>query len=104
MVEAFLPHTPQIAFADGIGSRCMIRRFQYLDATRFRHTSKARPEFAIVIPNEILWCLPIRSRLSQRYARPKNRSASGSRPRGSAFRSFRSTLKNACERSKEQIG
>src|SRR5436853_615258 len=82
MIEAFLSDAPHIAFADGISSWGMIRRFQHLDAARFRHTSKARPEFAVVIPDQILWCLPIRSRLSQRYSRPKNRSAIGSHPRG----------------------
>ena len=71
MIEAFLSNAPQIAFPDGIGSWGMIGRFQHLDAARFRHTSKARPEFAVVIPDQIRWCLPIRSRLSQLLRDPR---------------------------------
>jgi len=40
MIKAFLPHTPQEAFADRIGSWCMNRRFENLDGTRCRHPSK----------------------------------------------------------------
>jgi hypothetical protein len=60
VVQAFLPNTPQKAFADGVGAFCMNRRFEDLDRARFRHTSKARPELAIVITNQILGGLPIR--------------------------------------------
>ena len=59
VIEAFLPHTPQKAFADSIGSWGMNWRFEDLDRARFRHPSKAGPKFGIVIPNEILGCLPI---------------------------------------------
>ena len=57
MVKAFLSHTPQEAFADRIGSWCMIGRFENLDSTRCRYPSKARPKFGIVITNQILRCL-----------------------------------------------
>src|SRR5258706_11751843 len=60
MVEAFLSHTPHEAFADGIGTRCMIGGFQNLNRTRCRHSSKAGPKFAIVITKQIRWRLPIR--------------------------------------------
>jgi hypothetical protein len=53
VVQAFLSDAPQIAFADGIGSWCMNGRGEKLNRTRGRHTSKARPEFAIVITNQI---------------------------------------------------
>jgi hypothetical protein len=53
MIKAFLSDAPQIAFADGIGSWCMNGRGEKLNRTRGRHTSKARPEFAIVITNQI---------------------------------------------------
>ena len=53
MVQAFLSDTPQEAFADGIGSWCMNRRLEQLDATGPRHTSEAGPKFAIVITNQI---------------------------------------------------
>ena len=65
VVQAFLPHAPQEALADGIGSGCMNRRFEDLDRARFRHTSKTRSKLAIVIPNQIFWRLPIRGRFSQ---------------------------------------
>jgi len=60
VVKAFLPYTPQKAFADGIRSWSMIGRFENLDGTRGRHPSEARPKFAIVIPNQILRGLPKR--------------------------------------------
>ena len=43
MVEAFLPHTSQAAFADGVGLWCMNLRLEQLDATGPRHTSEAGP-------------------------------------------------------------
>jgi hypothetical protein len=54
VIEAFSPHAPQKAFADGIGSWSLNRRLKNLDATCGRHTSKARSEFAIVVSNQIL--------------------------------------------------
>jgi hypothetical protein len=64
VVEAFLPHTPQEAFADSIGSWCVKGGFENLNSTRCRHASKAKPKFAIVITNQILWRLPIRQYIS----------------------------------------
>jgi hypothetical protein len=58
MVQAFLSHTPQEAFADRIGLWRVIGRFEHLNRTRFRHASKARPKFAIVIANQIHRYLP----------------------------------------------
>ena len=59
MVQAFLSHTPQKAFADRVGSWGLNRRFEDLDRARFRYPSEARPELAIVITNQVLWCEPI---------------------------------------------
>src|SRR5947209_18786036 len=70
MVEAFLPHTSQEAFADGVGSWYMNRRLEQLDATGPRHTSEARPKFRIVITNEIFRCLPIGGGFSQLLCHP----------------------------------
>src|SRR2546430_10428863 len=67
MVEAFLPHTSQEAFADGVGSWCMNRCLEQLDATDPRHTSEAGPKFGIVITNEILRCLPLGGRRSEEH-------------------------------------
>jgi hypothetical protein len=54
MVQAFLPDAPHEALADGIGSWSVIRGFEDLDTARFRHTSKARTELAVVITYQIL--------------------------------------------------
>src|SRR5258708_32183090 len=56
-------HTPQKAFTDRIGSWCMIRRFQDLDAACSRNTSESGPKLAIMITDEILRRVSIRSRL-----------------------------------------
>ncbi len=60
VIKACLPHTPQEAFADRIGSGSVIRCFKKLNRTRCRHTSETGPKFTIVITDQILWCLPIR--------------------------------------------
>src|SRR6266699_2515722 len=60
VVETFLSHTPQEAFADRIGSWRMNGRFENLDGTRGCHPSKTWSKFAIVITHQILRCLPIR--------------------------------------------
>ena len=70
MIEAFLSHAPQEALTDGIGSWSMNRRFEQLDAARFRHPSKAGPKFAIVITNQILGRLPIRGGFPQLLCHP----------------------------------
>jgi hypothetical protein len=70
MVEACLPNASQKAFADHIGSGSVIRGLENLNRTRGCYPSKARPEFAIVITNEILGCLPIRSGFSQLLGHP----------------------------------
>src|SRR5258706_4643904 len=71
MVEALFSHTPHEAFADRIGTRCMIRGFKNLNGTRCGHTSKAGPKFSIVITNQVFWRLPIRCRLSQLLRHPR---------------------------------
>ena len=70
MVEAFLSDAPQEALADHIGSWCMNRRLKYLNRTGGRHTSKARPKFAIVITNQVLGCLSIGCCFSQLLRHP----------------------------------
>jgi len=59
MVEACLPHTPQEALTDRIGSGSVIRCFKNLNSTRCRRTSETGPKFTLVITDQILWCLPI---------------------------------------------
>ena len=65
LIQAFLSDAPQEAFADRIGSWSVIRRFENLDTTCPRHPSKARPELAIVISDQVFWYLPIRGGFSQ---------------------------------------
>ncbi len=77
MVQAFLSDAPQEALADGIGLWGMNRRFEDLDRARFRYPSKARPELAIVITNQVLRCEPIRGRFSQLLGHPGIRRRSG---------------------------
>ena len=79
VVKAFLPYTPQKAFADGIRSWSMIGRFENLDGTRGRHPSEARPKFAIVIPTglaQTAW-------LPEAVAQLRDRWEMVSLPRGS---------------------
>ena len=76
MIEAFLSYTPQESLTDGIGSRRVIGRFENLDATCPRHLSEAGPTFGIVITNQILWRLSIRSRFPKLLRHPRHRSAS----------------------------
>ena len=70
MVKAFLSYTPQIAFADRIGSWCMKGRFENLNSTRCRHTSETGSKFAIVITNQILRYLPIWCGFSEMLSDP----------------------------------
>ncbi len=70
VVEAFLSHTPQEAFADRIGSGSVIRGFENLNSARCRHTSETRPKCAVVITHEIRWCLPIWRGFSQLLGDP----------------------------------
>jgi hypothetical protein len=69
VVQAFSSNTTQKTFTDGIGSWRMIRRFEDLDAARCCNSSETGSKLAIVIANEIVRRLSIRSRLSQRYVR-----------------------------------
>ena len=65
VIQAFSPHASQKAFTDSIRLWRSIRRSKHFDATCCCHSCKTRPEFAIIIPNQICWRLPIRSRLPQ---------------------------------------
>ena len=103
MVEAFLSDAPQEALADRIGSGCMNRRLENLNATGCRHASKARPEFVIVITNQVLGCLSIGRGFSQLLRHPGiGRRACHSdmdHPSGLEFNE-----EEGKERSKEEIG
>jgi hypothetical protein len=70
VIQAFLTHTSQEAFTDGIGSGRVIGRFEYLDAAGCGNARKTGSKFAITIANEIFRCLPIRSRFPQLLGYP----------------------------------
>ena len=70
MVQTFLPGTPQEALTDRVVSGSMNRRFEQLNRTGDRYTSKARPKFAIVITDQIFRCLSIGSRFSELLGHP----------------------------------
>ena len=103
VIQTFLPHAPQEALANSIGSGCMMRRFENLNAACRRHPSKAGPKFTVVISKEIFRCLPIGGGFSQLLSYP----GVGRRARHAHMDDL------ACleldeeegkERSKEQIG
>src|SRR5712692_7960911 len=71
VIQAFSSHAPQKAFADGIRLRSPVRRPKHFDATGCCHSGKTRPEFAVIIPNEVFWPFPIRSRLPQLLRDPE---------------------------------
>ena len=75
MVETFLPHTPQEALADRIGSRSVIGCFEDLDAAGCGHARETGSKFALMIAHELVRRLPMGGCFSQRYAPPKHRSA-----------------------------
>ncbi len=58
VVETFLSHTSQEAFANRIGSGSVKRRVKKLNRTRCRHPGETGPKFVIVIADQILRCLP----------------------------------------------
>ena len=65
MIQAFSPDASQKAFTDGICSWRPVRRSKHFDTTCCCHSCKMLPEFAIIIPDQICWGLPVRCGLSQ---------------------------------------
>ncbi len=70
VVQTFLSDTPQETLTNGIGSWRMNRRLENLDATCPRHPNKAGPKFAVVITDQVLRGLSIRSGFSQVLRHP----------------------------------
>ncbi len=73
VIQAFSSHAPQKTLTDCIGLRGSIRRSKHLDATGGCHSGKIRPEFLVIIPDEVLGDLPIRSRFPQLLRHPEIR-------------------------------
>jgi len=65
VVQAFLPYTSQKAGSDGVCSWRVNRRFEQLDATGRRHLAETGSKFAVVITNQVLRHLAIRSRFPE---------------------------------------
>ena len=70
LIQAFSPDASQKAFTDCVGSWCSVRHSKDFDAAGCRHSCKMLPECAIIIPDQIFWGLPIRSRLPQLLRNP----------------------------------
>ena len=70
VVEACLPHTPQEALTDCIGSGSMIRRFEYLHAARCCNTSEMGSKLALMITNEVPGRVSIEGSLPQLLCGP----------------------------------
>ncbi len=71
VIQTISSHASQEAFADGICLGSSGWGSKYLDATRCRHSCKIWPEFPIVIPNQICWCVSIRSCFAQLLRSPE---------------------------------
>ena len=104
VVKACLPHTPQEAFADRIGSGSVRRGVENLNRARCRHTSETRPKFVIVITDLKIWVFAHTGWLLAVVGRPKDRQESASRPCGSPVAIFPFNEEEREERSKEEIG
>ncbi len=76
VIQAFSPYASQKALTDGIGLWRMVWRSKHLDAARCCDARKIGAEFAIIIPNQILWRLSIWSCLPQLLRHPKIRRRS----------------------------
>ena len=102
MVKAFLSYASHEAFAEAIGSGCMIRCCENLNPTCGRHSSKAGPKCAVVIMDQIFRCLPIGSRFPEVLGHPGigRRSSDADMDHPSRLEEGEEESK---ERSKEQI-
>src|SRR5260221_1230401 len=71
VVKALSSDTQEKTFTDGIGAFRMVGCFENLDAARCCYSSETGSKLVIVIANEILRRLPIRSCLSQVLCGPR---------------------------------
>ena len=74
VIETLSPHTQEKPLTDRIGSRCMVRRGEHLDAAGCGHAREMGSKLVITITNELVRRLSISSRLPQRYGRSRRRS------------------------------
>jgi len=70
VIQAFTPHAAQEALADGIRLRGADRRAQDRDAASRSDAGEGRPEFAVVVADEVARVLPERCGLAQLLRHP----------------------------------
>lgn len=70
MIETLSSYTAQKPLTDRIGSWCVVRRFEHLDAVGCGHVSETGSKLVITITNEIVRRLPKGSRLPQLLGGP----------------------------------
>jgi len=103
VVEAFLPHPPQEALTDRIGSGSMIRNLEDFNGTRRRHAGETDSKLAVVITEQILRSLPIRGGFPKLLRHPGIVEDQVT-PIGITFRDWSSMMKNAkSERKKRSL-
>jgi len=73
MIEALSPDTAKKPLTDSIGSRGVVRGFEYLNVTRLHNPSESHPKFTIVIPDEVLRPHPKSGGFPQLLCRPSVR-------------------------------
>src|SRR6266700_7341350 len=61
VIQTLATHAAQKPFTDGIGSWCVVRRGEHLDAAGCGHASETGSKFVITIANEIVRRLSIGS-------------------------------------------
>jgi hypothetical protein len=94
VIQALSPHTQEKAFTNRIGSWRVIRRFQYLNTARCCHASETGSKLAIMIADELLRRMSIRSGLPQLLSGPRvGRRAR--HPTWTTFRDRSSMMKKA---------
>ena len=59
VIQACSSHAQEKTLTYSIGLRGSIRRSKHLDATGGCHSCKIRPELLVIIPDDVLWGLPI---------------------------------------------
>ena len=103
MIQTFSSHTSQKAFANSIRLWRSVRRSKHFDATCERHSCKMLSAFAIIISNEILWCLSIWSCFPQLLRDPRI-SGSACHIHMDHLPRFQFNDEEGKERAEEEIG
>ena len=73
VIETLSTHAAQKPFTDRIGSWCVVRCSEHIDAAGCGHACGRGTKFVITVVNEIVRRLAIGSRLPERYGRSRHR-------------------------------